>query len=202
MSNEHDVAAVSQIIKKTLEENIKPLEKRLNVTLGFFKDLLKEKNDWSFIIKIHSLVEAAVSYYLSLKIGNNKLENVFQKLPLSTASGGKIDFLRALGLLKEHRGFIVLLSRLRNEYVHIVSNVSLRFEDYFVSHEDNFNTLVKEFRKIFSQYSKPQASNIIKKTPRYAIWILTMILLMDAYEGIPREAVPIEMLLDSIKVHR
>jgi hypothetical protein len=52
-------------------------------------------------------VEAAVSHYLSVEIGNNKLESVFQRLPLSTVNGGKIDFLKTLDLLKEHRGFII-----------------------------------------------------------------------------------------------
>ena len=131
------------------------MERRLNVTPRFFQGLLNEKNDWSFIIKIHALVEAAVSHYLSMRIGSDKLENVFQRLPLSTAHGGKIDFLKALGLLKEHRGFIVLLSKIRNDYVHIVSNVDLRFEDYFDASEDIFKPLVKEFRKVFPKTSKP-----------------------------------------------
>lgn len=188
-----DVAAFSDALKKTLEEKITPLEKRLNVKPGFFEGLSNEKNDWSFIIKIHSLVEAAVSHYLSVKIGNNKLESVFQRLPLSTANGGKIDFLKALDLLKEHRGFIALLSSIRNKYVHVVSNVNLRFEDYFDSNEANFNTIVKEFRKVFSKLSKPRASDVIKKTPGFAIWILTMLLLIEAYEGIkPCEAVPVK----------
>ncbi len=52
---------VLNTIKKVIEEKIKPLEKRLKVKSGFFEDLLKEKNNWSFIIKLHSLVEAAVS---------------------------------------------------------------------------------------------------------------------------------------------
>jgi len=141
-------------IRRVIEEQIKPLEKRLKVEQGFFERLLKEKNDWSFIIKLHSLVEAAVSHYLSIKIGNDKLEGVFQRLPLSATNGGKIDFLKSLDLLKEHKSFIVLLSRIRNDYVHVVSNVGLRFEEYFAFNDENFKTLVNIiFKRIFPNIS-------------------------------------------------
>lgn len=174
----------SNSVLKAIEKKIKLLEDRLKVKSGFFKGLLKEKNDWSFIIKIHSLVETAISHYLAVKIGNNKLETVFQRLPLSTATGGKIDFLKAIGLLGQSRGFIVLLSRIRNHYVHVVSNVSLRFEDYLDSNAEIFNALVNEFRKAFSQVSKPQAIDLIKKEPKAAIWLITMMLLLETYESI------------------
>lgn len=184
-------------LKNVLEERIKPLEERLRVKSGFFEGLLKEKDDWSFIIKIHSLVEAAVSHYLSVKIGNKNLESVFQRLPLSTANGGKIDFLKALDLLKEHRGFIVLLSRIRNDYVHVVSNVSLRFEDYFDSNGENFKTLLNTvfknavFKVVTSALKKPKMSYFVKKMPAFCIWILTMLLLIEAYDGIkPRQVIP------------
>lgn len=167
---------------KYIEKEIKPLEKQLEVKSGFFLGLLKEENNWLFIIKIHSLVEAAISHYLSVRIGNNKLETVFQSVPLSTSAGGKIDFLKALGLLEERRGFIVLLSQIRNHYVHVISNVSLRFEVYLDSDAKILKTLVKEFRKDFSQFSKLQAINFIKKEPKYAMWLITMKLLLSLDE--------------------
>ncbi len=174
------VGDINSLIKG-IEKEIKLLEDRLEVKSGFFKGLLKEKNDWSFIIKIHSLVETAISHYIAVKI-NKKLETVFQRLPLSTATGSKLDFLKALGLLENRRGFIVLLSRIRNHYVHVVSNVSLRFEDYLDSNAEIFNILVKEFIKAFSKLSKTRAIDLIKKDPRYVIWLITMILLLSLDE--------------------
>jgi hypothetical protein len=87
-----------------------------------------------------------------------------------------------------------LLSRIRNDYVHVVSNVSLQFENYFDSNEDNFKTLVNDvFKKVFSKHPKPKVSDFVKKMPGFAIWILTMLLLIEVYEGIkPREAVPVK----------
>jgi hypothetical protein len=180
-------------LSEFLEENVKPLEGRLKVKSGFFADLLEEKNDWSFIIKLHSLVEAAISHYLSVKLNNNKLESVFQRIPLSALNGGKIDFLKALDLLNEQRGFIVLLSVIRNDYVHVVANVGLRFEEYFDSNKQNFKTLVNAyFKKFPSKSPKPLVEKFVKKMPGLTIWLLTMILLMEAYEGIrPSKAVPI-----------
>jgi hypothetical protein len=198
-----DVEDFRIALKKLIEEKIKPLEERLKVKSGFFEDLLlKEKNDWSFIIKLHSIVEAAVSHYLSVEIGNNKLESVFQKLPLSAVNGGKIDFLKALDLLKEHRGFIVLLSRIRNDYVHVVANIGLRFEEYFKSNEENFKTLVNiAFKKIYHERGKIVANSVVKKIPKFAIWFLTMLLLIEAYEGIRPKGLPISMGLRHLYKH-
>jgi hypothetical protein len=57
-----DVADVSDALKKIIEGKIQPLEDRLKVTPGFFEDLLNQGNDWSFIIKIHSLVHCQLNY--------------------------------------------------------------------------------------------------------------------------------------------
>jgi plasmid replication initiation protein len=70
--------------------------------------------------------------------------------------------------------------------------VSLRLEDYFDSNEEIFNTLVNNlFKKVFSKLSKAKGRDFVKKMPGFAIWILTMLLLIEAYEGIkPSQAIP------------
>lgn len=104
------------------DEDVKPqevvarLEKELELPDGFFQSLLKE-DDWSFLIKLHALFEAAISYVVVHKLGCAALDGTFARMAMS----GKIEFAMALGLIDGmERGFIVQLSQLRNRCVHNV----------------------------------------------------------------------------------
>ena len=58
-------------------------EKELNLPNGFFLNLLIKEDDWSFIIKLHALVEAAVSHLLA-SICGDRLLDIFTRLELSS----------------------------------------------------------------------------------------------------------------------
>jgi hypothetical protein len=47
-----------------IPKNIKDIERDLGLPIGFLVTL-KEEDDWSFIIKLHALFEAAYSHLLS-----------------------------------------------------------------------------------------------------------------------------------------
>ena len=133
-------------VDETFAEAIKtviPFEERLKIKKGFYVGLLLEKDDWSFIIKLHALVEAALSHLLAELIGlavkdylpdekkPEGLEEVFSWLELSNKRTGKVAFVKALDIFpKEHRRFIHSPSELRNQLVHDVRNVSFSFSEY------------------------------------------------------------------------
>ncbi len=173
---------------EALEEKIKLLEERLSIRRGFFYNLLnkgyKGKDDWAFIVKLHALVETAVSHYLTEKVGKLDLKAVFQDLPMSIYKIGKIAFLKALGLLEEHLKFMQLLSTIRNDYVHSVNNVDLKFQDYFKSNKNIFKTLVKEARVLYSIPTRGESEKVVQAIPVVLLWSLTMRLLIDVYEGV------------------
>lgn len=98
------------------------LESKIGVPENFFKALL-DADDWSFIIKLHALFEAACTHLLLFHFKEPDLSNVFNRLELSNKTTGKIAFLGTLELLnKDNRRFISTLSELRNSLVHDVRN--------------------------------------------------------------------------------
>lgn len=120
-----------------------PFEERLSIKKGFYVGLLVEKDDWSFLIKLHALIEAALSHLLAELISlsvkkylpDDKkpkgLEEFFSWLELSNKRTGKVAFVKALDVFpKEHRRFISSLSELRNQLVHDIRNVSFKFSEY------------------------------------------------------------------------
>ena len=63
---------------KELLDAINELENDTGVKEGFFISLLKE-DDWSFIIKIHALYEAAITSLILNKLGQPTLEKIYFK---------------------------------------------------------------------------------------------------------------------------
>lgn len=114
-----------------LGDSVGRLEGDCGLPEGFCVKLVQE-DDWSFVIKMHSLLESAVSRLLTTALGRSELEDIFSALDTSNTKTGKIAFTSALGLLpKQHLDFIRSLSELRNRLVHRVKNVACDLHKHF-----------------------------------------------------------------------
>jgi len=113
-----------------IKEIIAEIETDLGLRPGFFSDLKKD-DDWSFLIKVHALMESVCSHLLSLYFSDTKFKDIFSLLEMSDTKKGKIAFLRASGLInKEEARFIRGLSELRNKMVHKIEGIHFKFSDY------------------------------------------------------------------------
>src|SRR4051812_39882911 len=65
------------------------LEKDCELPQGFHLALLKE-GDWSFVLKLHALLEKAVTQLLVHAIGIDSLSRVFSAMEMSNTKTGKI----------------------------------------------------------------------------------------------------------------
>ncbi len=111
-------------------DSISALEAEIGVPSGFLERLRTEGDDWSFVIKVHALAEAAVTHLLTVAVGDERSRDRFAFLPMGSRKGklalalqhrlmddGRVTFFRALG-------------RVRNWFVHDVRNVGLRIDDF------------------------------------------------------------------------
>ncbi len=122
------------------------LEIALSLKQGFFETLLSE-DDWSFVIKLHALVEAASAYLLTKALGDSRLEPFVSRIEMSNNRTGKLAIIKALDLVdSDSRRFIQKLSELRNRFVHDVSKAAATLDDYFESLDKND---AKECEKAF-----------------------------------------------------
>ena len=117
------------------------------VSIGFnkgFHHMLKEGDDWSFIIKIHAVLEAVFTEYLTKKLNKEELSDVISNLEMSNSKNGKLAFAKALGMtFSDSETFVRRLSELRNELVHNVKNLNYSIDE---------------------EYSKNKSSTLSKKT--------------------------------------
>lgn len=182
-------------------EVINKLEHKIGVSSGFFNTLLKE-DDWTFIVKLHALIEASITHLLSetisismtdysTDINKQSLTKVMSWTELSNKRTGKTAIAHSLGLIPDYqREFIYYLSDLRNILVHDVKNTSFKLKDYVTG----LNTQQrKNFILAFNSgtISDIAISKLLKQSiskdkftienPKFAIWLTSLISLEEIY---------------------
>jgi hypothetical protein len=79
-------------------------------------DSLDNDDDWTFVIKMHGILEAGLNHLLITRLGDwaddpNKLARIVSRLDTIDSQRGKIAFINAYGLLSpDARLFVKLLS--------------------------------------------------------------------------------------------
>ena len=112
-------------------------EKDYNLPKNFFKNLYNE-NDWSFVIKTHSLLESVVSSLILYHFKEPSIANIISRLEMSNPKTGKIAFLKSIKLIGDcDLKYISSLSQLRNNLVHKVENISFSFEEWISKMDKN-----------------------------------------------------------------
>jgi len=125
------------------------LELKVGLKEGFFERLLDE-DDWSFIIKIHSFVEAACNHLLLYHLKEPNLSEIITRLDLLSKPTGKIVFLSKLELLGKYDiRLITKLAQIRNSLVHDIRNNEFTLKYLVESFDTNE---LKQFAIDFSPF--------------------------------------------------
>ncbi len=160
------------------------LEAEVGLPAGFLNSLLEE-DDWSFIVKAHALIEAAMTHALVQCTGLSAAENFFARLDLSGGQIGKAKLASDLGLVTPWEcKFIRKLSEIRNDFVHDVKNAGVSLNSYFGSHSPDKNQGKSwaeslswvDFDREGWTLPKHEAQNAIVNNPKKAIWMSTVFL--------------------------
>jgi hypothetical protein len=139
----------------------------------FITDLL-DQDDWSFVIKGHAILEAAVTEMVVEQLGESRLKPIIERLPLSDGQTGKIVIAKHLDLLSdEQRKFIRWFSELRNPLVHRLENVGFTFERYISGMDKNQKQSWNESIIWFAEgeVSRKEWKSTAEKTPKLAIYM-------------------------------
>lgn len=111
-----------------LHAHVRAIESELNlgITAGFLEGLMKEPDDWSFIIKLQALIEAAVTHLITVEINREPLQEVFARMEMGDGhQRGKLFIAKQLDLFDaEVIGFFRTIGQIRNRFAHNVTDVS------------------------------------------------------------------------------
>ena len=162
---------------RNLFADIKSLESRLLLPKGFYRHLLDE-DDWSFVIKLNALFEAACTHALVARLVAPALTDPLANLDHANTKSGKVVMLQSLGAITaDQSGILQRLAELRNRLVHNVSNVGFAFNEHVASMDKNQS---KAFVKVFGHGisdSVPAKGKTVSRAefvlhnPKLAIWL-------------------------------
>lgn len=162
-------------------------EERLGLRAGFFNTLVAE-DDWSFVIKLHALLEACLTHAICAAIGHSELEHIVARLDTANNQSGKLAFAKQLGLLnKTHRRYVTALSQMRNEIVHDARATDFSFERHWkrLTEDQHFQLCVAlSLEEAPERPSKPNEVRLIalvNEFPKLGIGYATAIVLSELF---------------------
>ncbi len=165
MSNEN--FSVNDAVEKILND--------LGIPSNFLGSLLADDDDWSFVMRLHALIEAATTHAITNYLGDHRLAAPVGYLELSNKRSGKLAILSALDLVpSEIRAFINALSELRNELIHKVQNVTFSFAN---DHSGKLAKIVSQLgdscqRSGLSQTTQQTSRGVLfEHSPKFAIFL-------------------------------
>ncbi len=158
-----------------MNNEIEDLEEYLGLKHGFFTSLQLD-DDWSFIVKLNSLFEAAVSSMVTEELARKELKSIFSNMDMGTSRYGKLAFIKELNLLPvNYIKYIETLNRLRNKFAHDISKTNHDLKTYLKTASSNTRS---ECRKYLNRIESTDVSGAemtgdeyFKKEPRTAIYL-------------------------------
>lgn len=174
------------------EELIKPydipissMEVDLSIGQGFFVSLMHEKDDWSFLIKIYTLIDTSLAYLIGQSLNKPELVELIERINITGGKTSKLEFVKNLSLLdKNDINFINELSPLRNAASHTIQAITISLITQVANYS---NEKIMKLIKIDVPKTKMSPKEIqkfvdfVKREPRVVIWISVMDLLKNIY---------------------
>lgn len=135
-----DDSAESERLARVMNSSVEDLHNRVGLPSEFFKKLTEEDDDWSFIVKGHALIEAAMNDLLVNALGKKSLEKFIARKQLVAF---KLPMAKDLGLVASYlEGLIRIFSDLRNICVHHAQNLTFSLKAHIDS-LDNASDFIK-----------------------------------------------------------
>ncbi len=111
-------------------EAIIDIENRLNLPDGFVVGLTSQ-DDWSFVVKAHALLEAALTELVVAGLRDPRVSDFVERLNVG-GKAGKLSLAERLNLLDaDNRKFVDRFGELRNTVLHKVANVTFDLARHF-----------------------------------------------------------------------
>lgn len=162
---------------KDIFSDVDELLKQLSLPKDFYRKLL-EDDDWSFIIKLNALVDAASTHALVARFHAPELLDSLSRLDLGHSKFGKVVLLRKISAItSEQKKVFIELYELRNLVAHDVSNVTFSFSEYVKTLN---NSRLKSFVCNLVHGIKEEVSfsgmlvkrdEFVKSNPKLSMWL-------------------------------
>jgi hypothetical protein len=156
-------------------------EKKIGLPEGFYNALLAE-DDWSFVIKLNALFEAAATHALVARLDTPELLDTLSLLDFARKDCGKIKLLTKLDIISPKQAkCLQRLAELRNDLAHGIQNVTFNFKEYFAKADSNQRkNIVTDFghglydHLPLTETVKVSKSQFVELDTKQALWLTAL----------------------------
>ncbi len=150
---------------------IERVAQELGVSLGFLISL-RDNDDWSFVIKVAAIMEAALSVALTNELSKLGVEeDMLDDFVARLTQERRIALARSTKVIRASvEARLKFVCKLRNKLAHNTANLSFNFTDFFAAHLDIQN----EYRSVFRLDDDYDTRDIefVLSEPKLAFWLL------------------------------
>lgn len=181
MTNSETFDTLDQAIRlRVAEHNLGDISKILGLNQQVILDLIDEPSDWSFVIKIAVIVEAALTQAIASRLDTTELQNHLNRLSVGGRTG-KIQLSSDLGMLGPKAvARLKSIASLRNVFAHDVSVIGLSLGAYVesLSKQEKLR-LLSELLGIDGKEQSSSTAEISAETARHIVWVASVLSLLD-----------------------
>jgi hypothetical protein len=169
-----------------LQKRIHEIEADLGLNPGFHDSLFLEGDEWSFVIKAHALVEAALTHLLTQSFQDTGIADYLAEKRYAEKA---VICKHALLLHQDTFVFVKCLGELRNDLVHDVRQTAFTFREY-ASEAQTPNSLVeRRLRGLIPRNegltpqpkSTPEVRSLVANHGRHEVWMGVMVVMLNVY---------------------
>jgi hypothetical protein len=168
------------IRQRVAEHNLGDISRTLGLNQQVILDLIDEPSDWSFVIKLAVIVEAALTQAIASRLDTTELQQHLNRLSVGGRTG-KIQLASDLGMLgPKSVARLKSIASLRNIFAHDVSVIGLSLGVYFESLPKQEN--LRFLAVLLGIDGKEQSSStavISAETARHIVWVASVLSLLD-----------------------
>ena len=150
-----------ELTEKISTTNFNALEESLGVSKNFFQKIFQDEFDWSLVIKLCVIIEAAADRLLNIYF-EDLPEKFISKLNIN-GSTGKIQLLLDLNLITQTEKIrITEIVKIRNKFAHRIEFIDKNILQYYLNL--NPNESHHFFHKIITGGNNPNKPNLSEES--------------------------------------
>jgi len=181
MTDSETFDTLDQTIRlRVAEHNLDDISRILGLNQQVILELIDEPSDWSFVIKIAVIVEAALTQSIASRLDTTELQKHLNRISVGGRTG-KIQLASDLGMLGPKAvARLKSIASLRNVFAHDVSVIGLSLGVYVesLSKPENLR-LLAELLGIDGKAQSSFTAEISAETARHIVWVACVLSLLD-----------------------
>lgn len=130
MADDKHVADAFQALHDEQDKVAREMEGRIGIPDGTFHQLPDDASDWSFLIELRAVVEAAIATVVTRKLGEDAIKEFVHRLNVNGQTG-KIELARALDVITPQQAeYVRALASVCNQFAHRIEHLGGSLREY------------------------------------------------------------------------